>query len=166
MKEALSKILAAAKAELEKAADPKALEEARVRYLGKKGELTAILKQMGSLSAEERPVIGQLANEVRSQIEELLESTGTQLKAKLQQERLKAETLDVTSVSYTHLTADAYSSYGSGEYADIRRLLNLKKVIEADELLEGIPADRRSAEWHYLKGVVYYNRGWLEERCV
>ena len=76
----------------------------------------------------------------------------------------------IQSMRQTHSrrqnTADAYSSYGSGEYADIRRLLNLKKVIEADELLEGIPADRRSAEWHYLKGVVYYNRGWLEERCV
>ena len=58
MKEALNNILAAAKAELEQAQDAKALEDIRVRYLGKKGELTVILKQMGSLSAEERPVIG------------------------------------------------------------------------------------------------------------
>lgn len=57
MKEALNNILAAAKAELEQAQDAKALEDIRVRYLGKKGELTVILKQMGSLSAEERPVI-------------------------------------------------------------------------------------------------------------
>ena len=52
MKEALNNILAAAKAELEQAQDAKALEDVRVRYLGKKGELTAVLKLMGSLSAE------------------------------------------------------------------------------------------------------------------
>ena len=75
MKEALNNILAAAKAELEQAQDAKALEDIRVRYLGKKGELTVILKQMGSLSAEERPVIGQLANQVRAEIESMLAET-------------------------------------------------------------------------------------------
>ncbi len=53
----------------------------RVRYLGKKGELTAILKQMGKLSAEERPVIGQLANEVRSELENEIESRKSALAA-------------------------------------------------------------------------------------
>ena len=57
--------------------------------------------------------------------------------------------------------------YSSGEYEDVRRLINLNKLIEADELLEGVPASRRSAEWFYLKGVIYYKRGWLDEatRC-
>ena len=96
VKEALNNILAAAKAELEQAQDAKALEDVRVRYLGKKGELTAILKQMGSLSAEERPVIGQLANQVRAQIEERLEETKTNLEAHLLDQRLATETLDVT----------------------------------------------------------------------
>ena len=50
------------------------LEALRVQYLGKKGELTAILKQMGKLTAEERPVMGQLANEVRAALEETLEA--------------------------------------------------------------------------------------------
>ena len=52
------------------------LDALRVRYLGKKGELTAVLKQMGKLSAEERPVIGQLANEVRSILEASIEERG------------------------------------------------------------------------------------------
>ena len=56
-----------------------------------------------------------------------------------------------------------YNTYGSGEFSDIRRLINLNKIIEADELLEGIPQARRTAEWFYLKGVVHYKRGWLEE---
>ena len=67
MKELLEKIRRAATEEMSQAGAD--LEEIRIKYLGKKGELTALLRQMGSLSAEERPVIGQLANEVRSSIE-------------------------------------------------------------------------------------------------
>ena len=62
MKEQLEKIRQLAEAELAECNSAEALEALRVKYLGKKGELTAILKQMGGLSAEERPVIGQLAN--------------------------------------------------------------------------------------------------------
>ena len=68
MKEQLQKIKEATLADIAAAGDAKVLEDLRVKVLGKKGELTAILKQMGGLSAEERPVIGQLANEVRSEI--------------------------------------------------------------------------------------------------
>ena len=96
MKEALMKILAAAKTDLEHAGDLKALEEVRVKYLGKKGELTAILKQMGSLSAEERPVIGQLANQVRSEIEEEIAHAGSHLREKALDEKLAKERLDIT----------------------------------------------------------------------
>ncbi len=69
MKEQLEQIKANALTALEAAATPAALEELRVKLLGKKGELTAVLKQMGKLSAEERPVMGQLANSVRASIE-------------------------------------------------------------------------------------------------
>ena len=62
MKEALESIRSAVRQQLESVKDLKELDNIRVKYLGKKGELTAILKQMGKLSAEERPVIGQLAN--------------------------------------------------------------------------------------------------------
>ncbi len=96
MKTALEAIRAAAQQELSQIADAKALEGLRVKYLGKKGELTAILKQMGSLSAEERPIIGQLANEVRADIEARMEACQRELKARLQEQQLKNETLDVT----------------------------------------------------------------------
>ncbi|EXM39852.1 MULTISPECIES: phenylalanine--tRNA ligase subunit alpha [Ruminococcus] len=96
MKEQLTSIEERAKSELSGISDIKLLEDFRVRFLGKKGELTAILKQMGKLSAEERPVIGQLANKVRSDIEEALNARKEELKSKAEELRLKAERLDVT----------------------------------------------------------------------
>ncbi len=96
MKEQLNSILENARAELEKSADVKSLEELRVRFLGKKGELTAILKQMGGLSAEERPVIGQLANSVRQQIEQKIAERGEKLRSEAAALRLASEKIDVT----------------------------------------------------------------------
>ena len=75
---------------------PQEIDELRVRFLGKKGELTGILKQMGKLSPEERPVIGQLANEVRSWIETDIETRLTEIKASQMAARLESEKLDVT----------------------------------------------------------------------
>ena len=72
------------------------LEAVRVQYLGKKGALTAVLKQMGKLSPEERPVMGQLANEVRAALEEAIESTAKKLEAAALEQRLVSEALDVT----------------------------------------------------------------------
>ena len=69
MKQQLEAIRQQALAALEEASTPAALEELRVKLLGKKGELTAVLKQMGKLSPEERPVMGQIANSVRAAIE-------------------------------------------------------------------------------------------------
>lgn len=96
MKQQLSKICDEALVELSSAADLAKLEELRVRYLGKKGELTAILKQMGGLSAEERPIIGQLANEVRAKIEEKITECQKDLKAKAMEAQLVNEKIDVT----------------------------------------------------------------------
>ena len=96
MKDALLKIKTLAKDELSKVDDTKALEELRVKFLGKKGELTAILKQMGKLSAEERPVIGQLANQVRAEIEESITNRVKEIKAQVLEKKLKEEELDVT----------------------------------------------------------------------
>ena len=73
-----------------------ALDALRVRYLGKKGELTAVLKQMGKLSPEERPVMGQMANEVRAALESAIESQSAVLAEKALADKLAAETLDVT----------------------------------------------------------------------
>ena len=96
MKEMLEQIKARALQELDQAEDMTKLESLRIQLLGKKGELTAVLKQMGKLSAEERPVMGQMANAVRADIEEKLEARKTELKAKALELKLKAEAVDVT----------------------------------------------------------------------
>ena len=82
--------------ELENAASIQDIEAVRIKFLGKKGELTGILKQMGKLSAEERPVVGQLANVIRSEIEAKIEEDSKSIAQKLQAEKLKAEKIDVT----------------------------------------------------------------------
>ena len=79
------------------AVSPAELEDIRVRFLGKKGELTAILRQMGGLSAEERPMIGQLANLVREEIEARLEECGTSLREVATRARIASESIDVTA---------------------------------------------------------------------
>ena len=96
MKQQLENIRQQALAALDAAGDLAALEELRVKLLGKKGELTAVLKQMGKLSAEERPVMGQLANSVRAAIEAELETRKAQLNAAVLEEKLAAEAIDVT----------------------------------------------------------------------
>ncbi len=96
MKEQLQKIKESTLAEITAACDAKVLEDLRVKVLGKKGELTAILKQMGKLSAEERPLIGQLANDVRAEIEKALSEKTASLKSALLEQQLKEEAIDVT----------------------------------------------------------------------
>ena len=96
MKEMLEALREASRRAIEEAQDMDALDTLRVRYLGKKGELTTILKQMGRLSAEERPVVGQLANAVRAELESELDRRKAALAARLQELKLEAETLDVT----------------------------------------------------------------------
>ena len=96
MKEQLAKIRAEALSAMENAQSAAELDGLRVQYLGKKGELTAVLKMMGKLSPEERPAMGQLANEVRAALETAIEEQGKRLEAKALEERLEAEAVDVT----------------------------------------------------------------------
>ena len=96
MKEQLELIKSQAIAALDEVTTPAALDELRVRFLGKKGELTAVLKQMGKLSAEERPVMGQIANAVRAEIEEKLEQRKATINAAVLEAKLAAESIDVT----------------------------------------------------------------------
>lgn len=96
MKEQLNAIQSAAEAELSAAKDLAELENLRVKYLGKKGALTTVMKGMGKLSPEERPVIGQLANEVRRLIESALEEKKTALEAAAAAQKIAQETIDVT----------------------------------------------------------------------
>ena len=79
MKEQLEAIRKGALEAIGGAQDTAGLESLRVKYLGKKGELTAVLKQMGGLSAELRPVIGQLANEVRASVEKAIEAQSAEI---------------------------------------------------------------------------------------
>ena len=96
MREQLAKIRSEALAAFDAAADSAALDALRVQYLGKKGELTGVLKMMGKLSAEERPAMGQLANEVRAALEEALEAAAKKLAEAAMEQRLIAEAVDVT----------------------------------------------------------------------
>ena len=96
MKEQLEAIRRGALEAIGGAQEPSALEALRVKYLGKKGELTAVLKQMGGLSAELRPVVGQLANDVRSSLEKAIEAQSAVLSRKAMEARLEAEAVDVT----------------------------------------------------------------------
>ncbi len=96
MKEQLANIRAQALEAFEQAKASADLDALRVKYLGKKGELTAVLKQMGRLSAEERPAMGQLANEVRAALESALDTASKKLEAAALEHRLEAEAVDVT----------------------------------------------------------------------
>lgn len=96
MKDQLKSIEVRAKEELTKISDPKLLEEFRIKFLGKKSEISNILRQMGKLSPEERPVMGQLANKIRSDIESAISERASSIKSEMAKVRLAAETLDVT----------------------------------------------------------------------
>ena len=96
MKEQLELIKQNALSALDAAQTPAALEELRVRLLGKKGELTAVLKMMGKLTPEERPVMGQLANAVRAEIEAKLEQRKASINASVLEAKLAEEAIDVT----------------------------------------------------------------------
>ncbi|KAF5058447.1 Phenylalanine--tRNA ligase alpha subunit [anaerobic digester metagenome] len=87
------------KSALESVSETKAatdLEALRVKYLGKKGELTGLLKQMGGLSAELRPIMGQMANDVRAAVEKAIDEQSAILERRAMEQRLASETLDVT----------------------------------------------------------------------
>ena len=96
MKEQLEQLQMEALEEIKQASTQKSLNDVRIKYLGKKGPMTEVLRGMGKLSAEERPVIGELANTVRTSIQTTLDARIEEVKAIELEEKLKAETLDVT----------------------------------------------------------------------
>ena len=99
MKEQIEEIKKNSMKEIEKAEDLKVLQEIKVKYLGKKGELTQVLRGMGKLSNEERPAIGKLVNEVRDLLEEEFNKKEEKLKSEELQKRLETENIDVTEPS-------------------------------------------------------------------
>lgn len=96
MKEKLQSIKQQAMDRLKDVKELKVLDEIRIEFLGKKGELTQVLRGMKDLSAEERPIVGQMANEVREAIETKLEEVKNILAEKAQEMKLRAEVIDVT----------------------------------------------------------------------
>ncbi len=96
VREQIEHIRRTAKERIEQAASISALDAVRIEILGKKGKLTQLLRGMGSLPAEERPVMGRLVNSVRDEVEQLLQARGEALRDAALEERLKAESVDVT----------------------------------------------------------------------
>ena len=96
MEQQLKELRESAVVELAKADSLEMLNDLRVKYLGKKGSLTSILRGMGALSAEERPRIGQIVNEIRAELEGVIEAKGAELKEAELTKRLASERIDVT----------------------------------------------------------------------
>lgn len=96
LKEKLENLRTIILEELKDASDIKKMEDLRIRFFGKKGDFTSLLKQMGALSPEERPIIGQLANQIRNELDETIAKKQAELSELLIQEKLSAETIDVT----------------------------------------------------------------------
>lgn len=96
MKEKIEEIKILAKENIEKAQDLKSLEEMRVKYLGKKGELTAILRGMGEVSPEERPILGSMVNKAKEELENLITDKEAHFKAEELERKLEKERIDIT----------------------------------------------------------------------
>ncbi|MFZ5967984.1 MAG: phenylalanine--tRNA ligase subunit alpha [Bacillota bacterium] len=96
MKDKLEQIRSSAQVEIAAAQSMQELEQIRIKYLGKKGELTSVLRGMGELSSEERPLVGKIANEVREAIEDMLTGSIQNVKNREKNARLAMETIDVT----------------------------------------------------------------------
>lgn len=96
MKEKITKIEKDAKEALEKVNDMQALNELKIKYLGKKSELSNVLKDMASLSKEERPIIGEIANTVRKSIEEEIRKKEERIAKEILQRKLESEKIDIT----------------------------------------------------------------------
>lgn len=96
MKEKLAKIEIEAKEALQKVIDKQALGEIKIKYLGKKSELSNLLKEMANLSKEERPIIGSLANTIRKTIEEEVSKKEAELEQIILKQKLENEKIDIT----------------------------------------------------------------------
>src|SRR5689334_20090934 len=94
MREKLEALLAAAIEELGQIATEDALQELRVKYLGKKGELTSVMKALGNLSHEERPLVGQIVNRVKSELESRIDASTVRVREAGRAEKLRLERVD------------------------------------------------------------------------
>ena len=96
MQDKLRQIVSEVGSELEKISDSKELEALKVKVLGKKGQLTELMRGMGALSKEERPVVGKMVNDARAELENMIGEFESKLAAREREARLTSEVLDVT----------------------------------------------------------------------
>ena len=96
MQEKLKAIREEALKAIEQADMPEKLNDVRVKFLGKKGELTAVLKSMKDVAKEDRPKVGQMVNETREAIEKILEESKSKMERAIREEKMKQEVIDVT----------------------------------------------------------------------
>ena len=113
MKEKLEQIKAEAVAQIQAADVPEKLNDVRVKFLGKKGELTAVLKGMKDVAPEDRPKVGQMVNDARAAIEALLEESKTKMERAIREQKMKEEVIDVTLPSKKNIMAE-YDRAGRG----------------------------------------------------
>lgn len=108
MKDRLKQIREEAINNMEELNNLESLESIRIKYMGKKGKLTSILREMGNLSKEERPVIGQLANEIRQELEKELSNARDRIKEELKKEKIESEKIDITIRNKTRKLGHAH----------------------------------------------------------
>jgi len=106
--ENITKIITEAKTAINAAADLSTLEQLRVKYLGKKGQLTEVLKELGKLPPADRPKAGQIVNRAKQEIQTLIEQRSTQLNQKQLQQKLAAESIDVTLPGRGHINGSIH----------------------------------------------------------
>ena len=105
--------------------------------------------------------LADLAQEKMKEINEAYDQI--QRQRKQQQQSYSGQASANRGYSNAGYSRQSYSGQGRSQFADIRQLLNSNRLSEAEELLEGIPQQRRDAEWYYLRGRVYYVHGWLDQ---
>ena len=108
MKEKLQNIREEALKAIQSADVPEKLNDVRVKFLGKKGELTAVLKSMKDVAAEDRPKIGQMVNDARAEIEAALEESKKKMDRAIREEKMKREVIDVTLPAKKNLVGHSH----------------------------------------------------------
>lgn len=105
--------------------------------------------------------LADLAQEKMKEINEAYDQI--QRQRKQQRQSYSGQASANRGYSNAGYSRQSYSGQGRSQFADIRQLLNSNRLSEAEELLEGIPQQRRDAEWYYLRGRVFYVHGWLDQ---
>lgn len=105
--------------------------------------------------------LADLAQEKMKEINEAYDQI--QRQRKQQQQSYSGQASANRGYSNAGYSRQSYSGQGRSQFADIRQLLNSNRLSEAEELLEGVPQQRRDAEWYYLRGRVFYVHGWLDQ---